>query len=173
MLCTKLANVAAQKKGGNGVNKQKQTITPVRCEKRERKPLYVSPLTLFRVCGGKERRHSLTWLHLCIFLSFLSPPLTHSLANMQRKEKRIFHFPGFCLSPLSQTEKTGGNSIIIASSIASGKKGTNELISSSFCFRRTYKERLTCQSECFSAFEQVSPHHRVAQACIHAACSSR
>lgn len=38
---------------------------------------------------------------------------------------------------------------------------------------KTYNERISCMNECFEAFEYVAPHHRIAQACVHAACSNR
>lgn len=40
---------------------------------------------------------------------------------------------------------------------------------SSFLFR-TYTERLSCMTECFDSFEYVKPHHKIARACVHAAC---
>jgi hypothetical protein len=38
-------------------------------------------------------------------------------------------------------------------------------------FARPYQERLACAEECFTAYELLAPHHRVAAACVHAACS--
>ncbi|CAB4057168.1 unnamed protein product [Lepeophtheirus salmonis] len=36
---------------------------------------------------------------------------------------------------------------------------------------RAYRDRSTCMEDCFISYERVKPHHKIARACIHAACS--